>query len=74
MTEMSVSRIVQQLYALLNTVSATVDEQLQVAGAEAFNRFQKYVLPQHSVFLFIEFPSGGSIALTKRFITIWQQA
>jgi hypothetical protein len=55
MTGMSVSRIVQQLYALLNTVSATVDEQLQVAGAEAFNRFQKYVLPQHLVFYLLNF-------------------
>jgi len=48
MTKMSVSMIVWQSYSfsLLNTVLATVDEQLQVAGAEAFNKFQKYVLPR----------------------------
>ena len=70
--KVSVSTIVRQLYSLSNFVIATVDEQLQVAGAEAFNRFQKYVLPRPWGLFLIAFSSGESIVSTKRFTTLQQ--
>lgn len=44
-TEMFVSNCMQAVHFLVtNCCAATVDEHLQVVGAESFNKFQKYVI------------------------------
>ena len=44
-TEMFVSNCIQSVhYLVTNCRAATVDEHLQVVGAESFNKFQKYVI------------------------------